>query len=341
LLQDREQISRKLRISVTDSCNLRCFFCHNEGQGAFGQAKRSSFTIADYKLIIGAAAAAGVREVKLTGGEPLLYRNSGHDIVDLVAGISSIRDRHQFGLSMTTNGLLLHRYGTALRDAGLDRVTISLHTLDEIKYRTLISPHADRSSPEDIVYAIEHAVKAGLTPVKVNMVLFGRGEKSNVNELTSIIRTCKNLGVSQLRLYTLLKHDLFPEHQRWYRFWDQDLLCDLGYALYNSRRAADEFAAIATGMLEKRKGAIYPKPTLVMTTGKLEVTIEDMETGRFESNGLPDEGPYALRLSAFGQLRGVLSPDSPSIYLQSMLRREDAPAKLQIAFRKAREELIP
>ena len=94
-------------------------------------------------------------------------------------------------------------------------------------------------------------------------------------------------------------------------------------------------------MLEKRKGAIYPKPTLVMTTGKLEVTIEDMETGRFESNGLPDEGPYALRLSAFGQLRGVLSPDSPSIYLQSMLRREDAPAKLQIAFRKAREELIP
>jgi molybdenum cofactor biosynthesis enzyme MoaA len=342
LLHDREQISRKLRVSLTDSCNLRCFFCHNEGQGAFGRVRTSQFTVADYQRIIEAAVNAGVREVKLTGGEPLLYRNSGQNIVDLVSAIDSLRDRQQFGLSMITNGLLLHRYANELKDAGLDRVTISFHTLDEVKHRLLISPSKGRrDSPRDITQAIRIAVNAGLTPVKVNTVLFHGEGGSNVTELAALLHECEQLGVSQLRLYTLLKHERFPDHSAWYRFWDRELLTELGIALYSCPQTASDFAEIASRVLNIRKKALYPKPTLVITAGKLEVAIEDMETGRFESSGLPDEGPYALRLSASGQLRGILSQDSPSLDLRSMLHREDSSTELEVAFRTARKELLP
>lgn len=342
LLYEREHISRKLRISLTDSCNLRCFFCHNEGQGGFGRVRSSQFTVADYRRIVEAAVTAGIREVKLTGGEPLLYRNSGQDIVDLVSGINSLREKHQFGLSLITNGLLLHRYADDLAGAGLDRVTISLHTLDKAIHRSLISANGShRDGPSDILQAIRVAVNVGLTPVKVNTVLFDGERGSNLPELAALINQCEQLGVSQLRLYTLLKHERFPDHSTWYRFWDRKLLTELGNAMYGCQRVVSDFTEAATRALSIRKTALYPKPVLIMTTGKLEVAIEDMETGRFESLGLPDEGPYALRLSASGQLRGLLPQDSPSFNLRAMLDQEEAPAKLKVAFITARNELLP
>jgi molybdenum cofactor biosynthesis enzyme MoaA len=342
VLHDRKQISRKLRISLTDSCNLGCFFCHNEGQGAFGQTRADLIPAPDYLRIIKAAANAGIREVKLTGGEPLLYKRDGRSIVDLVADISSLRNHYHFGLSMTTNGLLLPRYAEELAEAGLDRVTVSLHTLDREKHSRLISLNGGRrDAPTDITDAIRLAVKARLTPVKVNMVLFGSGPNSNVSELTAIIRKCKDLGVSQLRLYTLLRHGRFPDHAAWYRFWDRELLATLGQALYGSASDTDDFADQALEKLSLRRDALYPKPTIVFTTGELEVTIEDLETGRFESRGLPDEGPYALRLSAAGQLRGVLDSEGRCLDLKSMLYRAEADDSLLAAFRLARRELLP
>ena len=342
LLDEREQISRKLRISVVDSCNLRCFFCHNEGQGPFGQVKISNFTVTDYRLVVEAAARAGIREIKLTGGEPLLYRNSGQDIVDLVKSINSLREHYQFGLSMITNGLLLPQYADGLKEAGLDRVTISLHTLDEVKHRSLISAGKTyRHGPADITQAIRAAVSVGLTPVKVNTVLFDGVHGSNIAELPDLIRECERLGVAQLRLYTLLNHDGFADHREWYRFWDKKLLGELGNALYDSQRRMDDFAETASTMLSVRKDAIYPKPTLVVSNGKMEVAIEDMEAGRFESRGLPDEGPYSLRLSASGQLRGILSLNSQSLDLKALLSQENSLAELEAAFRAARRDLLP
>lgn len=339
ILYEREQISRKLRISVADSCNLRCFFCHNEGQGPFAQIRVSKFTVTDYRLIVEAAAQAGIREIKLTGGEPLLYRNSGKDIVDLV---SSMREHYQFGLSMITNGLLLPRYADRLKEAGLDRVTISLHTLDEVKHRSLISGSKGyRNRPAEITLAIRAAVSSGLTPVKVNTVLFDGEHGSNIAELPGMIRECERLGVAQLRLYTLLKHEGFSDHSEWYRFWDQRLLAEVGNALCDDPQIADDFMEAASSLLSVRKNAIYPKPTLIVSNGKMEVAIEDLEAGRFESLGLPDEGPYSLRLSASGQLRGILSLDSPYLDLTSLLPEGDALVKLERAFRVARRDLLP
>lgn len=340
-MYDRNQLSRKLRISLNDICNLACFFCHNEGQGRFGRVGTSRFTPGDYQHLVEAAVNAGIREVKLTGGEPLLYTKSKQNIVDLVAAISSLRDKHQFGLSLITNGLLLAGHAQALKDAGLDRVTISLHTLDETKHNALISRNGGRrDSPADILTAIQAAVDADLTPVKVNTVIFGREHGSNLSELPAIIDACKSLGVAQLRLYTLLKHDRFTDHADWYRFWDNDLLAEVGAALYQSQEAAADFMLWAERSLRMRQEALYPKPVLAARVGPLEVTIEDMESGRFERQGVPDEGPYSLRVTASGKLIGVLSDKAPSLELAPMLRPLDIDA-LQVAFRTARAALFP
>jgi molybdenum cofactor biosynthesis enzyme MoaA len=340
MLHEREHISRKLRISLTDTCNLRCFFCHNEGQGDFARA-RSPLSISDYRRIVRAAVGAGISEIKLTGGEPLLYRNSGHNVIDLVAELRAIRGIQHFGLSMTTNGLLLKRHATALKRVGLDRVTVSLHTFDGARHRTLLNSGRASDGPAEICQAIQIAVSEGLTPVKVNTVLFGHGDDSNVSELPDMVRMCRILGVRQLRLYTLLGHELFPDHADWYRFWDSELLEQVGRTLFTDSTDAAAFADAVAGMLEVRQAALYPKPTLVVTSGSLEVAVEDLQVGRFGSYDLPDEGPYALRLSAAGELRGVLSRSAPALDLRNLLQRTDSDAELEEAFRVARRDLIP
>jgi molybdenum cofactor biosynthesis enzyme MoaA len=340
MLHGREHISRKLRISLTDACNLRCFFCHNEGQGEFARV-RSPLSIDDYRRTVLAAIRAGISEIKLTGGEPLLYRNSGHNLVDLVTALRGIRGVQHFGLSMTTNGLLLRHHAKALKRAGLDRVTVSLHTLNQARHHALLSPGGAGDGPSQICQAIQTAISEGLTPVKVNTVLFGHGDDSNISELPDIVRMCRVLGVQQLRLYTLLGHELFPDHREWYRFWDSDLLGQVGKTLFADSVEATAFVDAATSMLELRQAALYPKPTLMVTKGGLEVTIEDLQVGRFDSYGLPDEGPYALRLSANGELRGVLSRAAPALDLRRLLRQKDNAAELEEAFRVARRDLIP
>jgi molybdenum cofactor biosynthesis enzyme MoaA len=340
ILHDREHISRKLRISLTDACNLRCFFCHNEGQGDFARV-RSPLGVPDYRRIVQAAIGAGTSEIKLTGGEPLLYSNSGGTVIDLVTELRKIHAFQHFGLSMTTNGLLLERYASALKKAGLDRVTISLHTLDQARHRALLGYGNAGHGPAEIVNAIQVAISEGLTPVKVNTVLFGHGDDSNIAELPDIVQMCRAFGVTQLRLYTLLGHEQFTNHADWYRFWDSGLLDQISRILFADSADAAAFVDAATSMLQVRENALYPKPALVVTSGSLEVTIEDLQVGRFDAYGLPDEGPYALRLSASGELRGVLSRSAPALDIRNLLRQTDGDAALEEAFRVARRDLVP
>ena len=340
MLHDREHVSRKLRISLTDACNMRCFFCHNEGQGPFARV-RSPLSVVDYRRIVRAAIRAGISEIKLTGGEPLLYGNSGSNVVDLVAELRAIPGIQHFGLSMITNGLLLERHAAALKKVGLDRVTVSLHTLDQVRHRALLSAGGTSQGPAEIRRAIRTAISEGLTPVKVNTVLFGHGEDSNISELAAIVRMCRKLGVTQLRLYTLLGHELFPDRADWYRFWDSDLLHQVGKILFANSADVSAFMDAATSMLRFRKTALYPKPTLLVTSGSLEVTIEDLQADRFTSYGLPDEGPYALRLSAMGELRGVLSHAASTLDIGKLLRQADGDVEIEEAFRVARRDLLP
>jgi cyclic pyranopterin phosphate synthase len=149
-----------LRVSVTDRCNLRCVYCMPDE----GIDKRPHTDILRYEelaLTIRAAADLGICKVRLTGGEPLV-RLGLTDFVRMVASIPGIDD-----LSMTTNGTLLARHAQSLARAGLHRVNISLDTLRADRFARITR----RNRLDDVWAGIAAAQSAGLTPIKLNMVV--------------------------------------------------------------------------------------------------------------------------------------------------------------------------
>jgi GTP 3',8-cyclase len=149
-----------LRISVTDRCNLRCVYCVPEG----GISLMSHFDILSYEEIytlVKAAAELGINRVRLTGGEPLV-RSGLPELIKLIAGIDTIKD-----ISMTTNGMLLAKYAVELKEAGLDRVNVSLDTLKPERFHQITRC----GKIEDTLNGIKTAEEAGLNPVKINMVV--------------------------------------------------------------------------------------------------------------------------------------------------------------------------
>jgi cyclic pyranopterin phosphate synthase len=149
-----------LRISVTDRCNLRCVYCMPTG-GIQKQAHDAILRYEELALVVRAAAELGICKVRLTGGEPLT-RLGLVDFVAMVAGTPGIDD-----LSLTTNGTLLARYAADLAAAGLQRVNISLDTLQPERYRQITrSGHL-----EDVLAGVKAAEAAGLVPIKFNTVV--------------------------------------------------------------------------------------------------------------------------------------------------------------------------
>jgi GTP 3',8-cyclase len=160
---------RDLRISVTDRCNFRCTYCMPKE--VYGSSYRflpraELLAFEEIERLARLFAAQGVEKVRLTGGEPLLRREV-EKLVAMLAGIPGL------DLTMTTNGSLLAQKAPALAAAGLDRITVSLDSLDDEVFRAL----NDVDFPvERVLAGIDAAAAAGL-PVKVNMVV-----KRGVNE---------------------------------------------------------------------------------------------------------------------------------------------------------------
>lgn len=161
-----------LRISLTDRCNFKCNYCRPEVE----ETKRHEdlLTFEEIERIVSIMAAHGVRKVRLTGGEPLLRKGADH-LVRMISDIKGIED-----LAITTNAVLLSKYAVRLAAAGLDRLNISLDTLDPKRFKELTCG----GSLEDALKGIDAAVEAGLKPIKLNTVLI-RG--FNDDELHSII----------------------------------------------------------------------------------------------------------------------------------------------------------
>lgn len=166
---------KSLRLSVTQRCDLACAHCHREGQ----RPSTREMTPEEIERIVRIAASIGVRKVKLTGGEPLLRG----DIVEIVSRISPLMAE----VSLTTNGSQLAGMARNLRKAGLRRVNVSLHSLDPDRFSKLCG--VDKVA--EVVSGIEESVRAGLSPVKVNMVVL-KGE--NDGEIQSMIDFCGKVG---------------------------------------------------------------------------------------------------------------------------------------------------
>lgn len=157
-----------LRVSVTDRCNLRCIYCMpEEGVPFIPHSRILSFeTIVQ---VIREAASLGVDKVRLTGGEPLV-RQGIVDLTAMIAEVDGIQD-----LAMTTNGVLLSKYAADLKRAGLQRVNISLDTLDPQRYSEITR----WGKLEDVLDGIEAAREAGLFPIKINTVIMQDNDRSD------------------------------------------------------------------------------------------------------------------------------------------------------------------
>lgn len=169
-----------LRISVTDRCNMRCSYCMPDGD--YGAVPRTSLlTFEEIARVVGKLVHDyGVKQLRLTGGEPLVRK-------DLYKLVAQLRRLPVTDIAMTTNAVLLAPEAKRLRDAGLDRLNISLDTLRQ--------ESLDRISPgtrlADILQGIDAAVQAGFTGIKFNAVLM-RG--INDDEITNLIRYAADHG---------------------------------------------------------------------------------------------------------------------------------------------------
>lgn len=180
LLDQFRRPLRALRISVTDRCNLRCQYCMPEDEYVWLR-REEILHFEEINTLVGIFAGLGVNKIRLTGGEPLLRHNLP-DLIRLLAANEKLCD-----LALTTNGLLLARHARALREAGLERVTVSLDTLQPERFERLTRSAAHAS----VFEGIEAARAAGFGSLKLNAVIM-RG--FNDDELVSLIEFGQRSG---------------------------------------------------------------------------------------------------------------------------------------------------
>jgi cyclic pyranopterin phosphate synthase len=166
------RVARDLRVSVTDRCNLRCRYCM-PAEGLPWLAKPEMLTDDELVRLVGVFVGLGIQQVRLTGGEPLLRRS----LVDVVRRIAALEPRPR--IAMTTNGVGLDRLAQPLADAGLDRVNVSLDTIDPDEFADLTR----RDRLHDVEAGLKAAAAAGLVPVKVNAVAMRGINDHSVAEL--------------------------------------------------------------------------------------------------------------------------------------------------------------
>jgi GTP 3',8-cyclase len=172
-----------LRISLTNRCNLRCFYCHAEGE-VNPKEQMSAEEIAELMQV---GAKFGIRSIKFTGGEPLLRPDLEEIIRAVPPGIEA---------SLTTNGTLLAQKAAGLKAAGLSRVNVSLDTLRPERYKAITG----KECLSDVLLGIQAAIDVGLTPVKLNMVLLEGINEDEMDDFMEYVRNNRNLVLQVIEL---------------------------------------------------------------------------------------------------------------------------------------------
>ncbi|MFS2291900.1 MAG: GTP 3',8-cyclase MoaA [Actinomadura sp.] len=262
-----------LRVSLTDRCNLRCSYCMPP-EGLEWLPKPELLTDDEVMRLVGLAVRdLGVKEVRFTGGEPLLRRG----LPDIVRRTAELTPRPR--ISLTTNGIGLDRLAGPLADAGLDRVNVSLDTLDRDTFKRLA--HRDRL--DDVLEGLAAAQDAGLEPVKVNAVLM-RGV--NDHEAVPLLRYCLDRGY---RLRFIEQMPLDAQHG-----WTRKDMITAGEIL---ERLSAEFDLAPD---EKHERGSAPAESFTVDGGPATVGVIGSVTRPF--CGACDR----VRLTADGQIRNCL-----------------------------------
>ena len=272
------RVATDLRVSVTDRCNLRCSYCM-PAEGLDWLPKPQLLTFEELTRLVRIAVGLGVTTVRLTGGEPLLRRG----LPELVAQIAALDPRPR--IAMTTNGLGLDRLAQPLADAGLDRVNVSLDTIDREAFARLTR----RDRLDDVITGLQAAAHAGLAPVKVNAVAM-RG--FNDESVADLLAWCLERGY-ELRFIEQMPLD--AQHQ-----WDRASMVTQAEVL---ERLAERFTLTPTGPTVRGSA---PAETWLVDGGPARVGVIASVSKPF--CGTCDR----MRLTADGQLRNCLFARSES-----------------------------
>ena len=188
-----------LRISVTDKCNLRCRYCMPE-EGVCKKSHADMLTEDEIIQAVEAAAALGIRKIRITGGEPLVKKN----IVSICRRTAAVEGINE--VCLTTNGILLPQLAKDLKAAGVKRINLSLDTLDPEKYT-----HITRIGKlENFQAGLEAAFEAGFEKIKVNAVLIGGFNEDEIIPLANLTKEYP-LDMRFIELMPILNSDEFGE----------------------------------------------------------------------------------------------------------------------------------
>lgn len=182
LVDGKGRVARKLRISVTDRCNFACLFCMPEKDKTKWLPTADILTFDEVSRTTEVLASLGIREIRVTGGEPLL-RAGVEALIQRLVGISGIES-----VDMTTNGWFLEQKAEALKQAGLEGVSVSLHSLRADRFAKI----SGLDALPRVLRGIEKAIKVGLDPVKINTVAI-RGY--NDDEIVDLVDYAHSRGL--------------------------------------------------------------------------------------------------------------------------------------------------
>jgi cyclic pyranopterin phosphate synthase len=301
------RVATDLRVSLTDRCNLRCAYCMPP-EGLDWLPKPEVLTGDEIiRLITIGVETLGIREVRFTGGEPLLRR----DLADIVAATAALEPRPD--ISLTTNGIGLDRRAADLKAAGLDRINVSLDTLRPEVFRKLTR----RDRLDDVLTGLAAAAAAGLTPVKVNAVLM---RDLNDDEAPELLAYCLERGY-ELRFIEQMPLDAQHGWKRTEMVTSGEVLASLSAAF----ELSDD--------IERSRGAA-PAETFLVNGGPARVGVIAAVTQPF--CGACDR----VRLTADGQIRNCLFARSESD-LRSALRSGATDAEIADRWRAAVSSKLP
>ena len=301
------RIATDLRVSLTDRCNLRCAYCMPP-EGLDWLPKTDQLTDDEVvRLVRIGVERLGIREVRFTGGEPLLRRG----LAGIIARTADLRPRPE--ISLTTNAIGLARTAGTLRAAGLDRINVSLDTLRHETFRKL----ARRDRLPDVLDGLAAAAEAGLHPVKINAVLM---RDLNDDEAVPLLRYCLDHGY-ELRFIEQMPLDAQHGWKRAEMVTAEEILAALGR----------EFTLTPD---DPRQRGSAPAEAFLVDGGPARVGVIASVTRPF--CGTCDR----VRLTADGQVRNCLFARSESD-LRGPLRAGADDAELAAAWRRAVAVKLP
>ena len=301
------RVATDLRVSLTDRCNLRCAYCMPPEGLDWLPAPEVLTGEEVARLIRIGVETLGIREVRFTGGEPLLRR----DLASIIAATAALSPRPE--ISLTTNGIGLGRHAASLRDAGLDRINVSLDTLRPEVFRKLTR----RDRLTDVLSGLAAAASAGLTPVKVNAVLM---RDLNDDEAPDLLRYCLEHGY-ELRFIEQMPLDA----QHGWKRTEMITAAEISDSLSRAFTLTDDS--------ERERGAA-PAETFLVDGGPARVGVIASVTRPF--CGACDR----VRLTADGQIRNCLFARSESD-LRALLRSGAPDSDIAARWRAAVAAKLP